>query len=115
MQANTSRKLAQVEEQLNQASNRVAEYEVTISSLQANKSKLQSENNDLSNQLADAESKNGSLSKNNANLLSQVEELKSELQMEITVSHQQNQINTKSMNDKLSWWTEDSSSDKTII
>lgn len=84
-QSSTGRKLAQIEEQLNQASTRVAEYEVTIAALQTSKAKLQSETNDLSSQLSEAESKNGSLSKTNANLLAQLEELKSELQTEVTV------------------------------
>ncbi len=85
LQATTSRKLGQIEEQLNLASTKVAEYEVTINALQTSKAKLQSESNDLAAQLSEAESKNGSLSKTNSNLMAQIEELKSELQVEVTV------------------------------
>jgi chromosome segregation ATPase len=79
-----------VEEQLGEASSKVAEYEVTIGALQTSQTKLQSENAELSSQLADAESKNGSLSKNNTNLSSHLDEVKSELEMEITVSIEYN-------------------------
>ncbi len=78
--------MAQVEEQLGEASARVAEYEVAMGALQTSQAKLQSENGDLSSQLADAESKNGSLSKANTNLSAHLDEAKSELEMEISVS-----------------------------
>ena len=64
----------------------MADYEATITSLQAMQAKMQSENNDLSQQLGDAESKVGSLSKSRSTLEGQVEELRSELQSESSVS-----------------------------
>ena len=82
-----SRKLAQVEDQLGEASAKVAEYEVAMGALQTAHSKAQSENNELNSQLVDAESKNGSLAKANTNLSASVDELKSELEMEINVSY----------------------------
>ena len=75
-----------MEEQLGEASTKVAEYEVAIATLQINQGKLQSENADLSSQLGDAESKNGSLSKTNTNLSAHLDETKSELEMEVSVS-----------------------------
>ena len=64
----------------------MADYEATITSLQAMQAKMQSENNDLSQQLGDAESKVGSLSKSRSTLEGQLEELRSELQSESSVS-----------------------------
>lgn len=64
----------------------MADYEATITSLQAMQAKMQSENNDLSQQLGDAESKVGSLSKSKSTLEGQLEEMRSELQSESSVS-----------------------------
>lgn len=86
LQANSDRKLRQVEEQLNETTAKVAEYETVIEALKSTQSKLQTENGDLSAQLGEAESNIGSLSKAKSALTTQVDELKSELESESSVS-----------------------------
>lgn len=84
--ANSDKRLRSVEEQLNEATSKVAEYETTIAALQSAQSKATSENNELSTQLAEAESTVGTLMKAKSALESQVEDLQSELQSETSVS-----------------------------
>ena len=83
--ASTDKRLRSVEEQLNEATAKVMEYESTISALQTAQAKATSENSDLSSQLAQAESTGGSLMKAKNALESQVEDLQSELQSETSV------------------------------
>ena len=78
-----------MEEQLNEATVKVSEYESAVASLVAAQAKAVTENTSLSSQLADAESKLGSLSKAKAAQDAQVEDLSSELQTETSVSVQQ--------------------------
>lgn len=85
-QANTERKLRQVEEQLNEANSKLSDYEATIAALTSSQAKLQSETNELGSQLSEAESKAGTLSKAKSGLEAQVDDLKSELETESSVS-----------------------------
>ena len=84
--ANNDKRLRSVEEQLNEATARVTEYEASIAALQSAQAKATSENSELSSQLSEAESKVGSLMKAKSALESQVEDLQSELQSETSVS-----------------------------
>ena len=88
IQANTERKLRQVEEQLNESNSKLADHEATIVALTSSQAKLQSEANELGSQLSEAESKIGTLSKAKSGLEAQVEDLKSELESESAVSQQ---------------------------
>ena len=84
--SNADKKLRSVEEQLNEATAKVSEYESAIASLEVAQAKAVTENTSLSSQLADTESKLGSVSKAKVAQDAQVEDLSSELQTETSVS-----------------------------
>ena len=83
---NSDKRLRSVEEQLNEATAKVTEYETSIAALQTAQAKATAENTELSSQLSEAESKLGSMMKAKSALDSQVEDLQSELQSETSVS-----------------------------